>query len=90
MFGVPAAVLAENVLKLGVVQEGLYLRIVGALKVVTWLSRLSRLQQDLEVLLRTTRDPSVPERSGEKRAPATRRGANEIGEIRRYRVVYHT
>src|SRR5829696_9465416 len=78
MLGVPAAVLAENVPKLGIVQERPYLRVVGALKVVARLSRPSRLQQNLEVLLRTTREPRVPERLGEERAPATRRRADEI------------
>jgi hypothetical protein len=43
MLGVPAAVLAENVPKLGIVQECPYLRVVGALEVVARLSRSSRL-----------------------------------------------
>jgi hypothetical protein len=43
MLGVSATVLAENVLKLGIVQERPYLRVVGALEVIAWLTRPSRL-----------------------------------------------
>ena len=39
MLGVTAAVLAENVPKLRIIKERPYLRVVGTLEVVAWLSR---------------------------------------------------
>ena len=62
MLGVPAAVLAQNVPELRIVQQRPYLGVVGALEVVARLPALARLQQDLEVLLRMTRYPRVVER----------------------------
>jgi hypothetical protein len=43
MLDVSAAVLAQDVLKLGVVEERSHLRVVGALEVVAWLPWLPRL-----------------------------------------------
>src|SRR5215207_8389885 len=82
MVGKAATVFAENVPKLGVVQQRPYLRVVGALEVVARLSRSSRLQQDLEVLFRVARDPRAVERVAEQRAPTARRRADEVGEPR--------
>src|SRR5215213_3226830 len=55
--GVTATVLTQNVLELGIVQKRPYLRVVRSLEVVARLSRPSRLQQHLEVLIRVARDP---------------------------------
>ncbi len=80
MLGVPAAVFAEDAPKLGIVQERPYLRVVGALEVVARLSRLSRLQQNLEMLLRVARYPRGVEGIPEQRAPTAQRRADEVGE----------
>src|SRR3712207_1247244 len=85
MRGVPATVLAENVPKTRVVQERPYLRVVGALEVVARLTRPTRLEQDLEVLLRVTRDPRRVERVAEQRAPTARRRADEVRRLRHHR-----
>ncbi|MBD0353740.1 MAG: hypothetical protein ICV58_01010 [Rubrobacteraceae bacterium] len=78
MLGVPATVFAEYVLKLGVVQQHPYLRVVGALEVVARLTRPSRLQENLEVLVRVARDPRGVECVTQQRAPTARRRADEI------------
>src|SRR5215212_1071775 len=82
MLGVPAAVLAEDVPKLGVVQQRPYLRIVGALEVVARLPRLPSLQQHLEVLRRAARNPRALEGVTQQRAPAARRRADEVRHLR--------
>jgi hypothetical protein len=78
MFGVPATVFAEYVLEFGIVQQRPYLRVVGALEVVARLTRLPRLQQDLEVLVGVARDPRSVEGITQQRAPTARRRADEI------------
>src|SRR5215213_3693595 len=82
MLGVPATVLAEDVPKLGVVQQRPYLWIVGALEVVARLPRLPSLKQHLEVLCRAARNPRALEGVTQQRAPAARRRADEVRHLR--------
>ena len=76
VLGVPAAVLAQDVPELGIVQQRPYLGVVGALEVVARLPALPRLQQDLEVLLRVARYPRVIERRTQSVLPL--RGVAQI------------